>query len=156
VKGLVEITERLVESTKEIFSSMIMLEVDRCTDDGAALNPLLKSITGMVGLAGSHKGIVAIHFPDEVAMAITSSFLGMEVDQMNEDVQDAVGEVANMLAGDIKTILSDNGRDIQLSLPSTISGDQYIFQTKSETDRVLVPFSMPGGMFRVELELERL
>ena len=51
---------------------------------------------GVIGLAGTHKGVLAIHIPNKVAMAITSSFLGMEVDEINEDVKDAVGELANM------------------------------------------------------------
>jgi len=155
VSGLEEITDKLVASTVEIFSSMIMMDVAVGNDSEATINPYLKCITGMVGLAGKRKGIVAVHFPNEVAMAITGNFLGMDVSEINEDVQDAVGEVANMLAGDIKTILSDKGKDIELSLPSTISGDQYVFQAKSDTERITVPFIVSNGVFRVELELEK-
>ena len=43
-----------------------------------------------------------------VAMTITGSFLGMDVEEMNEDVEDAVGELANMLGGDIKSALSES------------------------------------------------
>lgn len=37
--------------------------------------------------------------PNKVAIAITSSFLGMAVEEINVDVEDAIGELVNMLGG---------------------------------------------------------
>jgi chemotaxis protein CheX len=88
-------------------------------------------------------------------MAITSSFLGMDVDEMNEDVEDAVGELANMLGGNVKSILSENGRDINLSLPSTITGQQYDFQPTKEAERIIIPFRCDAGEFTIDLQLEK-
>ena len=78
----------------------------------------------------------------------------MDVSDINEDVQDAIGEIANMLGGNLKTILSDRGKDIQLSLPSTISGDQYAFSSQADADQVIIPFQAPAGIYYVEVELE--
>lgn len=100
-------------------------------------------------------GILAIHMSDEIAKTITGNFLGMEIHEVNEDVQDSIGEVANMLGGNIKTVLSENGKDINLSLPSTICGTEYNFQCKDDTEQVVVPFSAPQGKFWVELQLEK-
>ena len=150
-----EINDKLIESTIEIFTGMVMMEITVAGEPMSKLGPLQQSITGMVGLAGTHKGVLAVHFPNQVAMEVTGSFLGMEVDEINADVQDAIGEIANMLGGNLKTILSDRGKDIQLSLPSTISGDQYSFSSQVDVDQVILPFQAPGGVFYVEVELER-
>lgn len=150
-----DIIPKIVDATVEIFTGMVMMEISQDGQPLDTLGPMKCSITGMVGLAGKHKGVLAVHIPDTLAFAITSSFLGLEVDEMNEDVQDAIGEIANMLGGNVKTILSDKGRDIQLSLPSTISGDEYTFMSQNEVDQVIIPFSAPAGTFFVELELER-
>jgi len=149
----VEIQDKMIEATKEIFSSMVMMEisVNEIMDEHG---PLKDTITGMIGLAGTHKGILAVHFPYSVAMAITSSFLMMDVEEVNEDVHDAVGEVANMLGGNVKTILSDNGRDIDLSLPSTISGSHYNFQSDKQVEKVIIEFDTGKGNFMVEMDLE--
>ncbi|HEB70842.1 MAG TPA: chemotaxis protein CheX [Desulfobulbus sp.] len=150
-----DIIPKIVDATREIFTGMVMMEISQ---DGGPLNELgimKNSITGMVGLAGTHKGMLAVHFPNSLALAITTSFLGMEVEEINEDVQDAIGEIANMLGGNVKTILSDKGRDIQLSLPSTISGEEYSFMSQNEVDQIVLPFKAPAGVFFVELELER-
>ena len=149
-----EIQDKIIEATKEIFSSMVMMEIsvkEVMADHGS----LQDTITGMIGLAGTHKGVLAVHIPYTVAMAITSSFLMMDVEEMNEDVHDAVGEIANMLGGNVKTILSDNGRDIDLSLPSTISGADYNFQSDKEVDKVIIEFDTGKGCFLVEMDLEK-
>ena len=150
-----DISGKIIESTNEIFSSMVVMEVTVNGDVTNSMAPLTNSVTGVIGLAGTHKGVLAIHFPKSVAMAITGSFLGMDVEEMNEDVEDAVGELANMLGGNVKAILSDNGRDINLSLPSVISGESYDFQPTRDVDRVVIPFHCDAGEFIVELELEK-
>ncbi len=149
-----ELREKIIESAKEIFATMIMMEVS-VTDEVAGSQTLEDSISGIIGLAGTYKGVLAIHLPNVVAMAITSSFLGMEVDTIDEDVEDAVGELANMLGGNVKTILSEKGRDIDLSLPSTISGKSYEFQRKKNAEFINIPMGCDAGFFSIELQLEK-
>jgi len=148
-----DIVPKVVDATVEIFTGMVMMEISQDGEPMDELGPMKNSITGMVGLAGTHKGMLAVHFPNSLALAITTSFLGMEVEEMNEDVQDAIGEIANMLGGNVKTILSDKGKDIQLSLPSTISGDEYTLTSQAEVDQVVISFTAPAGTFHVVLEL---
>jgi len=151
----VELSEKIIESAKEIFSTMVMMEIavnGELTTTSVALH---ESISGVIGLAGTHKGVLAIHIPNKVAMAITSAFLGMDVDEINEDVEDAVGELANMLGGNVKSILSENGRDISLSLPSTITGQDYDFQPTNEAERIIIPFRCDAGEFAIDLQLEK-
>jgi chemotaxis protein CheX len=150
----VEIQDKMIDSTKEIFSSMVMMEIS-VKEIMSSHGPLHDTITGMIGLAGTHKGILAVHVPYAVAKAITSSFLMMDVDEINEDVHDAIGEIANMLGGNVKTILSDNGRDIDLSLPSTIAGAEYSFSSDKDVEKVIVEFDTGQGTFMVEMDLEK-
>lgn len=154
VNSFADISDRLIESTVEIFTGMVMMEIAVAGEPVKKLGTLKKSITGMVGLAGTHKGVLAVHFPRQVALDVTGSFLGMEVTEINEDVQDAIGEIANMLGGNLKTILSDRGKDIQLSLPSTIFGDEYAFSSPAEVEQLILQFHAPSGVFFVEVELE--
>lgn len=149
-----EYRQKIVDTTVEIFTSMIMMEVETSDREVEEHSRLKHSISGVIGLAGAFKGVLAIHLPKELAMKITSNFLGMDVDEINEDVEDAVGEIANMLGGDVKSFLSSSGSDIDLSLPSTISGEDYEFQSKSNAATYIVPFTCDGDDFTVELQLE--
>lgn len=150
-----EIREKIIESAQEIFSSMVMMEVAVSDEELTDRRVMSDSISGIIGLAGTHKGVLAIHLPKVVALAITSSFLGMDVDEIGPDVEDAVGELANMLGGNIKTILSQKGRDIELSMPTTISGKQYDFQPTKDAEQVAIPFVTDAGNFVIELQLEK-
>jgi chemotaxis protein CheX len=151
----VDIKDKIVDAAKEIFSSMVMMDISVSEEDVDGRGKLKDTITGLIGLAGTHKGVLAIHIPHPVAKAITSSFLGIEVNEINSDVEDAVGELANMLGGNVKTVLTENGRDIALSLPSTISGSSYNFQPSKDVEKVVVRFSTEHGPFLIELQLEK-
>jgi chemotaxis protein CheX len=152
----VDIAEKIVAATAEIFDTMVMMNVTPGKPMSAKNTTLESSITGMIGLAGLYKGVLAIHVPDPVAISITTNFLGIEVAEMNEDVQDAIGELTNMLGGSVKAILSANGRDIELSLPSTIAGAKYTFKCKDDADLFLLPFAVDGvHEFFIELQLEK-
>ena len=155
VSSFTQISNKIIESTIEIFTDMVMMEISVAGEPLLELAPLKRSITGMVGLAGVHRGVLAVHFPKQVALEVTGSFLGMEVDEINDDVQDAIGEIANMLGGNLKTILSDRGKDIHLSLPSTIYGEEYAFTSQADAEQIILPFQAPAGVFYVEVELER-
>lgn len=149
-----EIREQIIATTVEIFTSMVMMEISPSSDPEKGYKVLENTITGVIGLAGMHKGVLAIHVPHQVAFAITGNFLGIELDEITEDVEDAIGELANMLGGNVKSILSEKGRDIDLSLPSTVSGKEYGFHTIKGAEKTVIAFDCPKGTFFVELQLE--
>ncbi len=151
-----DLVRSIQETTLEIFGTMIMMEVVAEEPLGEPSLLYRNSISGMVGLAGTARGGLAVHVPWGLARAITGSFLGIEVEEINEDVQDAIGELANMLAGNIKSALSGNGKDIELSLPSTISGEEYGIHCGDDSEITVVPFTSNGQRFYVELQLERV
>lgn len=119
------------------------------------INPLVDSISAMIGFAGEQKGLLAVHMPQSVAIAVTSSFLMMDVAEMNEDVDDAIGELANMLGGEIKNVLLESGRNINLSVPTTVSGHSYDFQSLRSNERTIVAFVVETGVFCVDCQLEK-
>lgn len=145
--------EQIAEATREIFSSMIMLEVTPKEATKRTDPAFTNSISGMVGLAGTVKGNLSIHLPAPVATAVTTAFLGMEVKNIDDDVCDAIGELANMLAGAVKTAIDPSGSDIKLSMPSTVYGDSYNLDCIDCGINVLVPFELDGAEFSVELLL---
>jgi chemotaxis protein CheX len=147
--------DKIMASVQEIFSSMVVMDILPGAPILGEINPLQSTITGMIGLAGTHKGMLAIHLPEALAKKVTGNFLGMDVDEIDNDVQDAIGELANMLGGSIKAILSENGKDIKLSMPSTICGQEYRFQSHYEGESVIVPFAAEDSQFLVELRIKK-
>jgi chemotaxis protein CheX len=150
----VDLQKSITDATTEIFETMIMLDISAGDPLKDKINNFKCSVSGVIGLAGSCKGMLAIHLPDKVAMAITGSFLGMDVTEVDDDVTDAIGELANMVAGNIKMILDEAGNNVTVSIPSCVHGDEYTMDTVSDSERVVIPFDIESGQFLVELQIK--
>src|SRR6266536_3658938 len=118
-----EMAKYVIDATKEIFSTMVMIDIEDCFPLTESVTKFHCSITGMVGLVGTYTGILSIHCPQSLAMKMTSNMLGMDVEDVGEDVNDALGELANMLGGHVKMVLSKGGLDINISIPTVIAGE---------------------------------
>ena len=66
-----ELRERIAASAIEIFTTMVMMEVAVAEDIDENYGKLANSITGVIGLTGNYKGVLAVHLPQQVAFAIT-------------------------------------------------------------------------------------
>ena len=143
----------IVEITKGVFSTMVMLDV---VAEPPLTEPVVsfhETLTSMVGLAGIYSGILAVHCPKSLALQITSNMLGMEVTDIDDDVNDAMGEIANMIGGDIKHIFSPKGADINLSIPTAIYGSDYMLESMSSAESLVMPFECSGDRFLLTFKL---
>lgn len=145
----------VIDATCEVFKTMVMMEPKSQFPMQEPVNRFKCSITGMVGFAGIYSGVISIHCPVDLAMKITSSMLGMECDEVNDDLNDAIGEIANMLGGSVKQVLSKGGLDVKLSIPTVISGEDYTVNSLSESDCVVIPFIIEEQKFLVGLTLKK-
>lgn len=143
--------QHVIDATQEIFETMIMVEAKAGKPLDKPVTSFEKGMTSMVGFTGFRQGMLAIHTPENVALDITTLFLGLEVDKIDEDVIDALGELANMVAGSIKPLIAKDGVDVELSLPSVVHGKVYSMTTLADSESIVVPFSLNAGDFLVEL-----
>lgn len=142
----------IVEITKGVFSTMVMLEVVEGNPLAEPVKKFYETVTGVVGFAGTYSGILAIHCPRNMSIHIASSMLGVEVVEMNKDVTDALGEIANMIGGDVKHIFSPKGADISLSIPTVIYGSEY---SMSSAESLVIPFLCGEDRFLVSIKVRK-
>jgi chemotaxis protein CheX len=150
----VDLNNSISKAAVEIFQTMLMMDAVPGEPMAKRAGSFRNSVSGIVGLAGPSKGTLAIHIPEQTALKITSSFLCMDVDQVDEDVKDAIGELANMLAGSIKADLSESGAEYKLSIPSVVCGAEYQIDCLAESQGGIVPFAIDGGEFLIEFHLQ--
>jgi chemotaxis protein CheX len=151
------LAQSMTASVKQIFSTMIFMDdiVEEAFSDEADTR-FNCSISALVGLGGSCPGMVGVHIPEDFAKEVTAAMLGMEPGELegDSDVHDAVGEVANMLAGEMKMILSERGADICLSTPTIISGEEYVIDVLADNGAISVPFTRGTYRFLGTLQLD--
>jgi chemotaxis protein CheX len=108
-------------------------------------------ITAMVGFAGLFNGLLSLHVPQSLALRFTSSMIGMDVTELDEDVNDALGEIANMIAGSFKHHLSKDGHEVKLSTPSVITGKEYIVSSGALDDTLALLFDSYEEWFMISI-----
>lgn len=145
-------SDKVIAATSEVFETMIMMDLTpgEPIEDAKMVWP--RNVSGIMGLTGDFRGMLGIHCPTEVALAITSALLGMDLDEIDEDVKDAIGEVTNMVSGGIKTLLAEEGTDLDVSIPTLISGESYKVNCLSDANRVIIPFETTSGKFWAEFK----
>lgn len=124
------LVKNLIDDTRNVFSTMLGLELMHLPLEVDPLKHFTDCISAMVGLAGSYNGLVSIHQPISLGTKLASVMLDMELEEGDQDVLDALGEVANMVAGNFKQHLSKGGLDVRLSTPSVATGHDYIISCR--------------------------
>ena len=104
-------------------------------------------IVGVTSLVGDVAWSVMLGLPPHVAEAVARQFTGFDVDYGTEDMDDVVGELANILAGDIAAGLEAPGCTTNLSLPAVARGRDIALTVPEATLAATVWFTCSGGEF---------
>lgn len=109
-------------------------------------------VSGIIGLSGKAIGTVVINLSEEVAIKSASKLLLEEITELNDDVIDAVGEMANMIAGQAKVELEQY--DLSVSLPNVVTGVGHEVRFPSSAPPVTVNFDTGFGPMLLEVGFE--
>ncbi|MFA7062446.1 MAG: chemotaxis protein CheX [Pedobacter sp.] len=150
-----ELIVGLVADVRDVFINMVGVEeLNYLSLQIDVTTHFKECLTAMVGLAGTYNGLVSVHLPWPLAISFTSLMLGMEVTEIDDDVNDAMGEVANMIAGSFKQHLSKGGSDIHLSTPSVVNGSNYMVSSSGNIENITLKFATKEEWFLVSLSIE--
>jgi chemotaxis protein CheX len=117
------IVKAFMDALRSTLSTMAMLEVNlKDVREASRLNKTF-DFTATMGLAReAGEGLMMITIDGRLARTIVASMLGMGEDEIDGDLLDGVGEVANMVAGAAKTSLSGTPYRFDLSIPAASTG----------------------------------
>ncbi len=118
--------ERADEAVGEVFSMMLGFEAKAV--EGAPVAVVAGEVfgrTAIVGFSGAMRGSCEIRMDSLAAHAICSAMIGDVSVEEDESIDDAVGELCNMLAGGWKNRVPTLSSSCALSPPTVISGRAY-------------------------------
>jgi chemotaxis protein CheX len=142
--------DELAKAVCEVFEMMVGTSLGRVTEDSPHV---IADFTAMVGIAGSLCGVLSLRTSSQSARRMAARMLGMEEVDEGENVQDACGEVCNMIAGSFKSRIPGIADSCALSVPTVISGKDYALYSLADGERLEVVFSFDGKPFSVTLDL---
>ena len=118
-------------AVEDVFETMLSMDISKISADEVNINGH-PQIVGTVSVAGTIMGNVNVHLNDKFAKIITAAMLGMSIEDIDsdEEVHDVIGEVCNMVGGNLKSRLCDAGFVCELSIPCITAGSDFRIESK--------------------------
>ncbi|MCL2190471.1 MAG: chemotaxis protein CheX [Treponema sp.] len=114
-----------------------------------------RDISAVIGLSGAVRGAVVISMQKNFAIKITDALVGTSHEELDDDVVDAIGEIVNIIAGNIKQHV-DGGEQIVISLPTVVKGKDHRFAWPGKTTRILcISFKYNDESFFLLADMEK-
>jgi len=108
-------------------------------------------VSSIIGISGEVTGSVVINLSEKTALQLASALLGEQLSKLDEDCVDAIGEIANMVAGSAK-----NGFPVantSLSVPTVVIGKHEV-NYPSSIPIISIPCETSEGKFGVDIALK--
>jgi chemotaxis protein CheX len=135
-----DIEQAVTKASREVFETMLNLplEVDPSVTQTEIEPETFHGVVALVGVAGTWTGTGHISCSPQFAQQLAGALLMSSYDAVNEDVLDAVAEVANMIIGNVKTYFEEKLGPLGLTVPTVIYGRNYHTRSAGVKDWVLV------------------
>jgi chemotaxis protein CheX len=141
-----EIAAMVANIVAVVFETTMSLEV---SGNAAPLCAAPDRLSAAVHLSGEWNGAVIVECGQTEACRLAARFLSMDPPETVDDVvRDVFGELANMIGGNLKSVLS---RGIRLSMPTVSDGSDYAVRICGSEVIERLPFECSEGPFQVTL-----
>ncbi len=146
----VELAKPFIKATSDILTMMAMITPKAGKPFVKKGNVATGDVTGIVGFTGNVNGSVSISFEKACAAQIVKNMLGDDIQDIVQDVKDAVGEITNMVSGQARAGLTEMGYKLQGSTPTVIMGDNHTIAHVTAGPVMAIPFMTDHGGFTIE------
>jgi chemotaxis protein CheX len=140
-----------VESVLNNLEQMAALKAEKLNLSVTKEAKTTLEISGIIGLSGSVKGSAVISFPKSIALAVASAMFMEELSELNDDVKDAIGEFTNIVVGNARNQLVDQGLDVTMSTPTIIIGKDHQISHPQAIPFLVIPFKTDLGNFQINV-----
>jgi chemotaxis protein CheX len=136
-------------AAREVFELMLSCQLTAA----ASADETALEVTSMVGLAGRLCGVLSVRCDRKAAALMTSKMLGVALDKVGPEVADALGEIANMVAGNFKNKIAGLAEGCMLSPPTVITGSDYNLQSMSDSPALEIRLLFEGMLIVISLQI---
>jgi chemotaxis protein CheX len=117
--------------------------------------PAITQVVGSVGFFGELNGVIYLCFEEVFARLCTGNMLGLDAAELlatgEEPVNDAIGEITNMVVGAFKNGLCDAGFPCKLTIPTVLRGSNVSIGPISSVRRHTFGFESAGHLIVADI-----
>jgi len=117
---------------------------------GDGMVSLVGDISGIIGMVQNQlEGTLMLCVTFETVRDILPQVVGKSVAITHEMAVDAVGELTNMIFGQVKSELNQRGHQVKLGIPCVVTGKGHFVSQFHRGKYMIVPFHLDGQLFQV-------
>jgi len=149
-----QLVTHIAQVTQDVFGTMLghgATVVNIKVENGGT--GATDGVAALVGIAGGWQGTGCVSCGSDFACKLASQMMMAECGTVNDDVLDAMGEIANMVVGNIKTHLEDKLGPLALSIPTVVHGRNFATRSVGKHEWTTVEFDCEGNHFSVQIML---
>jgi chemotaxis protein CheX len=118
-----DLYEAICRATEQVFATMLDMEIVPGAPNFEHDFPgHFDGVVSFVGMAGAWLGTGGLSCDASFARRIAASFLMMDFPAVDDDVLDAIGELTNIIIGNVKGTIEQSVGPMALSTPTCIVG----------------------------------
>jgi len=139
----------VISATRTVFETMLGCTPKRT---GLILKESLSprhELSAVIGISGKVAGTIVLSVSRDAALEILNRLVGIETDDINTEVCDAVGELTNMVAGAAKAQMER--LELSISIPNIVSGVDHVVHYPSNVQPICILFESEVGSFAIEV-----
>ncbi len=121
---------------------------------GEGVVNLTGDVSGVVGFVQKKlEGTLTACFSMKTIRYVLPRVLGNDVEITQAVAMDAVGEITNMIFGQIKTELNQRGHHVRFCMPSVICGSGHFISQMHQGRYMIMNFEIEGCTFQIHIAL---
>ena len=149
-----KLRETVLHVVPHVISTMLTIQaVSTETPQPKELN----RISAIIGIGGDTlSGMIYFHFPESFGHVIAAELLEKELDRAANDheINDAVGELCNMVSGGLRAAFAEEGFDTGMSPPSIIRGKGFTIESQPDFEITHFHFACGEDVLDLEVHLK--
>ncbi len=127
----------------EILGATCSVKLQECENDARLAED--RVIIAVISLMGDIEWSVFLGLPSVTATLLCEKFAGFTIPFDSEDMGDAIGELVNILAGEVKAKLDAKGIKAEISLPSVMRAKSLDVLTQHTSRAISSCFDSKAG-----------
>jgi chemotaxis protein CheX len=152
---IADLEELVTSAVNELFTTMLRMNVQPVPLEPGFGNGETH-VAGTVGFVGRLTGVVYVYTTVSFARRITATLLDIPEAEITEDemINDAMGEMANMVVGHMKSRIADRGMSCVLTIPSVVRGSHFSVEPISSTEGHVASFASGPNRLCIQVLLK--
>ncbi len=153
-----DLRNRAAKIVANIFETMFFLFIEPPEDGGpseeggSGLDPSIPYLRSVIQVEGEVGGHLKLYLPYDLSRSMAENFLGLEDEVTQSQAMDMVGELLNMISGNL---LSSGGRKMtyKLSMPANTALDSQQLEKEFCQEGMNLDFHVEGQRIRLQIHL---